>query len=162
MTWYTFKDWIWTSGPQKGKLKIYNVTGIDNIELEATGAHGYPTEKDSLQKPNAFPSVAQEALLAMFSAQAAYPIGGGVGGAQTPTPSATAGAKDAIKKLGTGTIDDLINWLTQGSLWTRVGEFAIGGILLYVGLKAAVSPSGQDVGKRTFKQTVKTVAKKVR
>jgi hypothetical protein len=122
MTWYAFQGWEWTSGPNKGKLKVYNLTGIDNLDLEATGAHGYPTEAIALAKPNAFPGTDQEALLALYSAQAAVPIGSGVIGAQAPTPSATTA------------LNDVFHGLNLQTLLVRLGEILIGLVLIGVGL----------------------------
>lgn len=135
-------------------------------EAVALGFHGYGTYQEAIHNPNSV-SWFQKPILNLLEQDYAFAK---AHGQQPGGPNSSPGgiiksdAGDIAKKaihLGTGTIDDLINWLGQGGLWTRVGEFFVGGILLYVGLKAAVSPAGQDVGKRTFKQTVKTVAKKV-
>ena len=59
-------------------------------------------------------------------------------------------------------IEDLVNFFKSGSLWTRVGETLAGFLLLYIGLKAAVTPSGQQPARRTIKDTAKTVAKVIK
>jgi hypothetical protein len=62
-----------------------------------------------------------------------------------PTRAAAAGAKTAVDKAGqAGTIPglsgidavgDFFSRLTEVNTWIRVGEFAVGGLLLYIGLK---------------------------
>lgn len=65
---------------------------------------------------------------------------------------------------GINAIGDFFNRLTQAQTWIRVGEVVAGGLLLYLGLKAVVTPAGANVGKQTVKQTAHHVvegAKKV-
>jgi hypothetical protein len=61
---------------------------------------------------------------------------------------------------GLAAIGDFFARLTQANTWIRVGEFVAGGLILYVGLKALVSPPGQQVATRTAKQTVRTIAER--
>lgn len=79
-------------------------------------------------------------------------------------PPTTAGitpgrvASTAADLAGTGTIDDLINFIKQGSLWERVVEVVAGLIIMYVGVKAMATPTGQQPAKRSLRDTAKTVA----
>jgi len=50
-------------------------------------------------------------------------------------------------------IGDFFHRLTEKGTWTRVAEFGIGAILLYVGIKAATSGPGQEAAKRSAKKT---------
>ena len=59
----------------------------------------------------------------------------------------------------TGTIDDLINFLKQGSIWTRVVEVGAGLIILYIGLKAISTPKGQTVSVQSPSQVAKNLRK---
>jgi len=85
---------------------------------------------------------------------------GGIG-TKGPTykSSQVGNAVQSTAAKATGNIDDLINFFQSGSLWTRIGEALAGFILLYVGLKAAVTPNGQQPARRTIKDTAKTIAK---
>lgn len=63
--------------------------------------------------------------------------------------NATTGIPNALAGGGIGS-------LFQAGIWTRVGEVAIGLMLMYVGLKAMVTPgSVGSVASQTFGQTVK-------
>lgn len=63
---------------------------------------------------------------------------------------------------GIAAIGDFFNRLTQAQTWIRVGEVAAGGLLLYLGLKAVVTPAGQNVGKQTVKSTASHIASGVK
>lgn len=59
------------------------------------------------------------------------PIGAGANAAA----NAAGGAGNAISDLGDTT--DFLTRLSDKNTWIRVGEFVVGAILIYVGLKAA-------------------------
>jgi hypothetical protein len=79
---------------------------------------------------------------------------------QNPQPS----PENPVPALsGLNAIGDFFARLTEASTWIRVGEVVAGGLLLYVGVKALVTPAGANVGKRTVKDTashIKTGVKK--
>lgn len=63
---------------------------------------------------------------------------------------------------GINAIGDFFNRLTQSATWVRVGEVVAGGLLLYLGLKAVVAPSGANVGRQTVKSTASNIASGVK
>jgi hypothetical protein len=82
-------------------------------------------------------------------------------GAQ-PLAASTDVSNAANSLAPLGDIGDFFHRLTEGSTWTRVGEVALGGILLYAGLRAmshGSSVAGSGARKAATKP-VKTVAKK--
>lgn len=64
------------------------------------------------------------------------------------------GLSNPLEALG-----QLAGVLTSKALWVRVGEFTVGGLLLYVGLKALATPQGQSVANHSFKDTAKKAGK---
>lgn len=60
---------------------------------------------------------------------------------------------------GIAGIGDFFGRLTEASTWIRVAEVLAGGLILYLGLKAVVTPAGKNVGPRTAKQTGQSIAK---
>lgn len=80
---------------------------------------------------------------------------------KTPTTSITQGVVNTVPAAGN--IDDVINWIKNNweSIGIRIGETMLGLILVYVGLKAITTPSGQAPVQRTAKDTAKTAAKMV-
>lgn len=79
------------------------------------------------------------------------------------TPGRVAGlAAQEAGVSATGSIDDLINFLKQGSIWTRVVEVGAGLIVLYIGLKAISTPKGQSVSIQSPSQVVKNLRKPIR
>ena len=74
-------------------------------------------------------------------------VGGGAGG-KTDTPTSALGA-----------LGDLAVRLTEGSTYIRIVEIGIGGLILYVGLKAIVTPAGQQVSQQTGKGLANKAAK---
>jgi hypothetical protein len=73
--------------------------------------------------------------------------------------SSTFGSGNVPGLTGLAAIGDFFARLTEANTWLRVGEFVAGGLILYVGLKAIVTPEGQNVGRRTLAHTAKTTAK---
>jgi len=81
---------------------------------------------------------------------------GQTGGALGQIPGAAAkGAANALEKLNNPL--DLLKYpadffyrLTQPSTWIRIGEFLVGAMLIYVGIKAVVTPGpGTKVVKKS-------------
>jgi hypothetical protein len=71
---------------------------------------------------------------------------------------ALANPLDALKYMA-----NFFNALTQPQTWLRVAEVLVGGMLVYVALKATMTPGGVPVASRkashTFKDTGKKLAK---
>lgn len=143
MSWYAFKGY--------NNNQAINASGFDSIELNALGMHGYPTQKEAQAKPNSvswFQVVTVNA--AIDDANNARDVASAPGNL----------AKSVIP--GAGTVDDLINWVKQPALWTRIGEIIAGVVILYIGLKAVATPGDSPVVRRTVKDTAKTVIKRPR
>ena len=88
-------------------------------------------------------------------------------------------AQNVANAIGLGGTTGLANKLQEPNLWVRVGEFVIGGMILYLGIKGLSAPAGavvaapvkgaasrlnkqalQSGSKKTVKKTVKKAAKK--
>jgi hypothetical protein len=54
-------------------------------------------------------------------------------------------AQNAANAIGLGGTTGLANKLQEPNLWVRVGEFLIGGMILYLGIKGLSAPAGQAV-----------------
>lgn len=156
--WYAFK------GYNNGKAIAASV--FDSGELEALGMHFYPTQAEAQAKPNSVTFYQVPVVnAAIDDYNNARDVPGGTSLANNPASptaaakSAASAASKAVPIPGVGNVDDLINWLKQGAIWERVGEVAVGLILLYAGIKAIATPAGQNPAKKTFKDTAKHVAK---
>jgi hypothetical protein len=68
----------------------------------------------------------------------------------SPNPLKDPG-QSGTDPLGIDAIGGFFNRLTEPNTWLRVGEFAIGGIILYVGLKAMFPTAVGGVGKAVKK-----------
>jgi hypothetical protein len=107
-------------------------------------------------------------------ANAANPSGGSL--AQQINAGIGAGLQNDVGVLGTASsavqsvkngnplnaladIGDFFHRLTEKGTWTRVAEFAIGGLLLYVGIKAATRGPAQESVKRGAKRSGSLVGK---
>jgi len=60
-----------------------------------------------------------------------------------------------------GSIGDFFHRLTEKETWTRVGEVALGGILIYAGIRALSSGTAAGVATKHATAPVKKVAKTV-
>lgn len=119
MTWFAFK----------GSGSVYNLTGVAEKELAATGAHGYATEAQAKAHPNAPESGAQAALLAADQVSASLPAGGGLSGVQSGTTQAAASPIGTLAGfLG------LSGKISGTNLVIRGAKVIIGGLLLIIGL----------------------------
>lgn len=78
-----------------------------------------------------------------------------------PTNPSQVAAPIASAIPGVGNIDDAIKFITQGSLWERAVEIVGGLLLLYIGIKAMVTPAGQSANQQSFKKTAGHVAEAV-
>jgi hypothetical protein len=68
-------------------------------------------------------------------------------------------AQNAANAVGLGGTTELANKLQDPNLWVRVGEFLIGGMILYLGIKGLSAPAGQAVAAPVKKaaSTAKTL-----
>lgn len=76
-----------------------------------------------------------------------------VGNFYNITGKSVVGGIDNLFNTPIGTIAQVISKLTSKAFWARVGEFAVGGLLLYVGAKAITTPAGQSVANHSLKNT---------
>lgn len=127
----------------KGSGSVYNLNGFAEKQLVLTGAHGYPTRAQAVAHPNAAANGLQAGILAEFQAEAASPVGGGAAGVQQGTTPAVS-------------VGGFLGVLNSGSLWQRVAEVVIGGVLLIVAVKGMV-PAGVQRGVKSTVKTVKSV-----
>jgi hypothetical protein len=138
--WYAFKGY--------NNNKAINAGQFDSIELNALGFHGYMTEALADAKPNSVPGFPNP-----LAAVAIPVVNAAINDANNARDVSSAPANAA--KAATGAVPDvasgIINFIKQGTIWERVVEVAIGGMLLYVGLKAmtgvSVSSGQSAVGK---------------
>jgi hypothetical protein len=159
VSWYAFK------GYNGGKAIV--ASAFDGAELNALGMHGYATAAIAQVNPNSvnvFQSPVVNAAIDDYNnardispTQANNPTN-----PAAPVAAAANTATSAAEKLGSGTVDDVINFLKQSNIWERGAEIIAGLILLYVGLKAVATPAGQVPAARGIRDTAATVAKVVK
>ena len=159
MAWYAFK------GYNNGKA--ISASAFDGAELNALGMHGYATAAIAQVNPNSVnvfqAPVVNAAIDDYNNARDISPTQ--ANNPTDPTAPVKAAANTATKAaaaVGSGTVDDLVNFLKQGSIWERGAEIIAGLIILYVGLKAVATPAGQAPAQRSIKDTAATVAKVVK
>jgi hypothetical protein len=154
MTWYAFT----------GDGHVYDLEGIANSSLVATGAHGYATEAEAIAHRNATPSALQASLLAGFVTDASSPVGGGLAGVIQVIDTSPSGAQtgtvspvsNPLTSVAGDWVGGITKWLGQGNIWLRAAEIGVGIMLIYIGLKASVTPGGAaKAGKQTFSTTMK-------
>jgi hypothetical protein len=149
-TWYAFKGY--------NNNKAVNVSQFDIAELTALGFHGYLTQAQAEAKPNSVPGFPNPLAVvaipvvnaAINDANNARDVASAPGNAANAAASAAAGAVPDVA-------GSLINFIKQGTIWERVVEVAIGGILLYIGLKAMTGvniPSGPSTVTKVAKKAV--------
>src|SRR5947209_7351456 len=63
---------------------------------------------------------------------------------------------------GLNAVGDFFYRLTEAQTWVRVAEVGAGVLLLYMGLKAVVTPGGQHVARRTVRDTAHSVGSGVK
>jgi len=143
MTWFAFI----------GYGHVFNLNGVAEKEMASTGAHGYATESDALQNPNAPLNGAQAALAQTFEAEASLPFGastlgvlqvdqvnqpkgtgtGGVG----QSPSQAQKDIQGQQQVGGGLLNSLtgaLHWLGADTFLGRALKIVVGGVLLLAGV----------------------------
>lgn len=159
MTWYAF------SGLNGGQA--IDLAGSQEKQATSLGFHGYGTAAAAQASPNAVNLLTRyvaDALIADYKAAVAEQAqpGGANANILNPATAAKAGATGAASLIpGVGSIDDLINFIKQGNIWERGAEIVVGLILLYVGIKAIATPTGQQPSQRGVKDTAKKIAEVV-
>lgn len=146
MAWYAFKGY--------NNNQPINASAFDGSILNALGMHGYPTAAQAKAKPNSvgwWQIVSVNA--AIDDANNARDVASAPGNAAKAAANAVTGGLPAI--------GDFFHRLSQKATWERVGEIALGALLLYVGLKAITTPSGQNPARQTIKDTAGTITRKV-
>lgn len=147
MTWYDIR---WN-----GSDYVLNVNGGQEKELTLLGIHGYATEAEAkahVQSMNALQAAAGGANI--LAGVVALP-----GVVQPGNIAAGAGNVASTATSAAGIVGGVIKWLSQGSIWERAAEFGVGALLLYIGLKASVTPGGAQVAQQTAGQTAKRALK---
>jgi hypothetical protein len=138
--------WVAFKGYYGGKA--ISLGEIEQLEAEAYGMHGYPTQAEAEAKPNSVPAIAKAQVNAwIFNAQ---------GSLTTHLLGQIPGPGDWLKGL--------TNWIGQQDIWVRGAEIVAGLMILYIGLKAVTAPQGasvRQIGGTTTKATVRHVRKVV-
>jgi hypothetical protein len=160
VTWYAF------SGLNGGQA--IDLAGSQEKEATSLGFHGYATAAAAQANPNStnlLTRYAADAFIADYKAAVAEQAqpGGTNANILNPATAVSAGATGVASEAknlipGVGDIDDLINFVKQGNIWERGAEIVAGLILLYVGIKAIATPTGQSPGQRSVKDTAKRIA----
>lgn len=137
-----------------------------SLEGGTTGVVGKvtnPLERTAVEV-TAFPSK----VYFFTSQQAAQNCINASGGAVSKPLQSVASAGQGVTNAATGTITaagDVVGaitkWLGQPQIWLRGAEIVAGLMLLYLGLKASVTPGGVAPATRGAKQTAVTSIKKV-
>jgi hypothetical protein len=159
VSWFAFK------GYNNGKA--ISASAFDGAELSALGMHGFATAAIAQVNPNSV-NVFQAPVVnaAIDDYNNARNISPSTANNPTnpaaPVAGAASTAANAVAKVGSGTVDDAINFLKQSNIWERGAEIIAGLILLYVGLKAVATPAGQAPAARGIRDTAATVAKVVK
>jgi hypothetical protein len=147
MTWFAFHGY-----------PDINAAGVEEKELVAARFHGYATKAEADANPNSVMFGPQSFLLdSLQLSHQTNPAGTGIAGLGGASPLAGANPLSGVSAIG-----DFFSRLTNKNTWVRVGEFVAGALILYVGLKAIVAPEGQRVAARTTKDTVASIASKVK
>ena len=134
MTWFSFP----------GGWGDYNLNGLSEKEMAATGAHGYATQALADAHVNKSPSTAQAALLTQFKTESLSPVGAGSAGVLS-TPNGTGGISGAASNV----VNDALKPLFNKNIWLRVGEVVVGLILLGIGLNALLKGKPMTIVTKT-------------
>jgi len=143
-TWFAFKGY--------NNNKAINASIFDMTELDAIGMHGYPTEAQANAKPNSV-NIFQAPVVnaAIDDANNARDVASAPGNVAGAAGKAVAGGASAV-------FGDFTKWLNQSNLLLRGAEIAAGLLLIYIGVKAAVTPGGATTAARSGKQTAHSAA----
>jgi hypothetical protein len=142
VTWFAFKGY-----------PTIDEAGVQEKELVSFGFHGYATQAEANAHPNDV-NVFQKPLVnaaeedyATALKEQAQP-----GGANASNPVAAAVQGSGLAPLVD--VGQFFHALTEGKTWTRVAEVAVGGILVYAGVRALAQGSTVNRGVRNATSTV--------
>lgn len=119
--------WIAFKGYNGGKA--ISLGAIEQAEATAYGMHGYPTAKEAEKKPNSVNAIEKPQVNAWIIA------------ANDITGNPVKDLGNAAGSAASGVASGIINWISQKAIWERAGEVLVGVILIYVGVKASVTPA---------------------
>jgi hypothetical protein len=130
MTWFDIQ--------YQGVTYVENLTGSDEKVLVGLGFHGYATQLEARAHPN---HANYFQMLIAANILAGHPTGG----VNTPGAPAIANIASGAGTVATAenplvAVGDFFHRLTEAQTWVRVAEFAVGAMLIYVGIKAVASP----------------------
>lgn len=126
--------WVAWKGYNGGKA--VSLGSAEQVEAEAYGMHGYPTEAQAEAKPNSVNTVEKAQVNAWIIA--ANDITG------NPVKDAGHAASAAAGATGINAIGDFFSALGNSGTWVRVAKVAIGGVLVIVGL-AKLTGAGKAI-----------------
>jgi hypothetical protein len=152
MTWFAFQ----------GDGHVYNLRGLDEKQLAATGAQGYADEQTAIQNPNATANGAQAGMLAQFIVESKIPFIGGLGGviaidqvsAAPTTGNQAKTAQQAQQEIQSqqqqgsgsnpfdalsgiaGALLSIYREITNVHMWQSLGWGLLGAVLLLSGVAA--------------------------
>lgn len=118
-------------------------------------------------------SVAWPSKVYFFTSQAAAQAFANANGGSGSIPGVNQALNAGNQALNAGTqavtdvasagdwVARLTGWLGQGAIWLRIAEVAAGMLVLYIGLKATVTPPGQAPARTATKQTFKLAKKAI-
>ena len=137
MTWYAFHGY-----------PTLNADAELSTQLGLAGFHGYATESAANAHPN---SVNIFSKWIVDEAEA-----------QSSAVHQVLGAADTTGHAVTSSVDiagKIIDFIKQPGIYVRGAEILAGLLVLYIGLKATVSPEGAKLATRTTGDTFKSIAK---
>lgn len=151
MSWFAFH------GYNNGQP--ISASPFDEAELDAVGMHGYATPAQAKANPNSV-NIFQAPLV--NAAIDDYNNARNISTIQGKVTNAAKGAANAAKVLTNpgDWLKSATGWIGQQNIWVRGGEIVVGILVLYIGLKAAVSPGNPSttaIGKQGVKSTVSNV-----
>lgn len=124
MTWFAFKGY-----------PAINVAGAQEKLAVSLGFHGYSTQTEAAARPNSVNALQQTYVnILELDYRQAVSAGQQPGGPNANL--ANPGSDIAAGLTGVNAIGSFFNRLTGKNLWLRAAEFGIGGMLLYVSVKA--------------------------
>lgn len=143
MTWFAFKGY-----------GVIDVAGIQEKNLVGWGFHGYSTQAQATAHPNSV-NLLQKPLVdtAIADYKQAVKEKAQPGGPNASNP--LAATLQASNLGGLNAIGDFFNRLTQPNTWLRIGEFAAGGLLIYMGLTAAMRGTDAQQATQSVTKPVK-------
>lgn len=142
-TWFAFRGY-----------GVVNVAGIQEKNLVAWGFHGYSTEAQANAHPNSV-NLLQKPIVDVVMADYRQALKEKAAPGQANAGNPLAAGLQASNLGGLNAIGDFFNRLTQPNTWLRVGEFAAGALLVYIGLTATMRGTEAQQATQTVTKPVK-------